>query len=253
VTILVLALFTQAQSALHSQTIEYRQDSTILEGYLAYDDAFTGKRPAVLVVHEWMGITPYEKGRAEQLAAMGYVALAADIYGKGVRPSTREEAGRVSNLYRSHRDLLRKRVQAGLDVLRLSEWTDPRRIAAIGYCFGGTAVLELARSGADIAGAVTFHGVLDTPTPADARNIKAKILVLAGGDDPMVPPAQRLAFEDEMRKAHVDWQMNIYGGAVHSFTNPASGNNPSTGAAYNERADRRSWAAMKLFFAEIFG
>src|SRR5208283_4949098 len=101
------------------------------------------------------------------------------------------------------------------------------------------------RSGADIAGTVTFHGVLDTPTPADARNIKAKILVLAGGDDPMVPPAQRLAFEDEMRKAHVDWQMNIYGGAVHSFTNPASGNNPSTGAAYNERADRRSWEAMK--------
>jgi len=249
---LVLATLTAAQAALHTQTVEYTQDSTVMEGYLAYDDSFAGKRPGVLVVHEWMGITPYERGRAEQLASMGYVAFAADIYGKGVRPSTSQEAGRISGIFRSNRDLLRKRAQAGLAVLLGSGWTDPRRVAAIGYCFGGTTVLELARSGADIAGVVTFHGVLDTPTPADARNIKARVLVLAGGDDPFVPPAQRQAFEDEMRKAGVDWQMNLYGGAVHSFTNPASGNNPSTGAAYNEKADRRSWEAMKLFFTEIF-
>jgi dienelactone hydrolase len=251
-TILVLAVFAPVQAAVRTQTVEYRQDSTVLEGYLAYDDALTGKRPGVLVVHEWMGITPYEKGRVEQLAAMGYVAFAADIYGKAKRPSTREEAGRVSAIYRSNRDLLRKRAQAGLDALRHLERTDASRIAAIGYCFGGTTVLELARSGASITGVVSFHGGLDTPDHGDARNIKAKVLVLTGADDPHVPPAQRQAFEEEMRKAGVDWQMNIYGGAVHSFTNPASGNDPSTGAAYNERADRRSWEAMRVFFGEIF-
>ncbi len=252
-TILVLlAANASVQAAVHTQTVEYRQDSTVLEGYLAYDDALTGKRPGVLVVHEWKGITSYERGRVEQLAAMGYVAFAADIYGKGVRPSTSEEAGRISGIYRSNRDLLRKRVQAGLDALRASERTDPARIAAIGYCFGGTTVLELARSGANIAGIASFHGVLDSPNPGDARNIRAKVLVLTGADDPFVPPAQRQTFEKEMGQAGVDWEMNIYGGAVHSFTNPASGNDPSKGIAYNEKADRRSWEAMKQFFGEIF-
>jgi len=239
-------------AAVHTETVEYKQGSTVLEGYLAYDDALAGKRPAVLVVHEWKGITSYEKRTAEQLAALGYVAFAADIYGKGVRPVTNEEAAKVSGMYRSDRALLRQRVLAGLDVLKGIGRTDGRRIAAIGYCFGGTTVLELARSGADVLGVVTFHGVLDTPSPGDAKNIKGKVLVLTGGDDPFVPEAQRVAFQDEMEKAGVDWQMVLYGHAVHSFTNPASGGNPSAGIAYNEKADKRSWEVMKLFFDEIF-
>ena len=250
--LLILLAAAPVAAAVHTETVEYKQDSAVLEGYLAYDEAAAGRRPGVLVVHEWKGITAYEKKRAEQLAALGYVAFVADIYGKGVRPATNEEAGKVSGVYRSNRGLLRSRALAGLDVLKGFGRTDAGRIAAIGYCFGGTTVLELARSGADISGVVTFHGVLDTPNPGDAKNIKGKVLVLAGADDPFVPEAQRVAFQDEMEKAGVDWQMVLYGGAVHSFTNPASGNNPSNGAAYNEKADKRSWEAMRLFFNEIF-
>jgi dienelactone hydrolase len=249
---LVLLMAAPAAAAVHTETIEYRQDAAVLEGYLAYDDAVAGRRPGVLVVHEWKGITGYERKRVEQLAAMGYVAFAADIYGKGVRPAATEEAGKVSGMYRSNRGLLRMRARAGLDVLKRFDRTDSGRVAAIGYCFGGTTVLELARSGADLSGVASFHGVLDTPTPADAKNIKGKVLILTGADDPFVPPAQRIAFQEEMEKAGVDWQMIVYGGAVHSFTNPASGDDPSKGAAYNEKADRRSWEAMRLFFNEIF-
>jgi dienelactone hydrolase len=158
----------------------------------------------------------------------------------------------VAGKYKNDRALMRARVQAGLDALAGSELCDPRKVAAIGYCFGGTSVLELARSGADIAGVVSFHGGLDTPTPADAKNIKAKVLVLHGGDDPHVPRKDVEAFKNEMSAAGVDWQLVIYGGAVHAFTNPAAGNDKSRGAAYNADADRRSWEAMRAFFAEIF-
>jgi dienelactone hydrolase len=243
---------TDAQAALRTQVVEYKQGDTVLEGYLAYDDTFTGKRPGVLVVHTWTGVGPYVKGRAEQLAKMGYVAFAADIYGKGVRPKAPDASGAEAAKYRSNRPLLRDRAQAGLDVLRQQPMTDPKRIAAIGYCFGGGAVLELARSGADIAGAVSFHGNLDTPNPDDAENIKSKVLVLHGADDPYVPHEQVQAFEKEMREANVDWQLVSYGGAVHSFTELEAGNDPSKGAAYNMKADRRSWEDMKQFFAEIF-
>jgi dienelactone hydrolase len=253
-TILVALVCTSmAQAVVRTATVEYKDGQTVLEGYLAYDDAAEGKRPGVLVVHEWNGLGPYVQKRAEQLAALGYVAFAADIYGKGVRPQTPDEAAKVASLYRNNRPLLRERARAGLEALRRDEHVDPRKLAAIGYCFGGTTVLELARSGADVAGVVSFHGGLDTPDPADARNIKGKVLALHGGDDPHVPPAQVAAFEDEMRKAGVDWQLCIYGGAVHSFTNPASGSDPSKGVAYNEKADRRSWQAMRAFFDEIFG
>jgi len=242
-----------SQAKLRTRDVDYKQGDTVLQGYLAYDDGVMGKRPGVLVVHEWNGLGPYVKGRADQLAALGYVAFAADIYGKGVRPQTPEESAKVAAIYRNDRGLLRARVNAGLDTIRGLDLVDPKRIVAIGYCFGGTTVLELARSGADVAGVVSFHGGLATPNPGDAKNIKCKVLALTGGDDPSVPPAQVEAFEQEMRQAGVDWQVNIYGGAVHSFTNPASGNDPSRGAAYNEKADKRSWQAMRLFFDEIFG
>ena len=218
---------------------------------LAWDDAVQGKRPGVLIVHEWTGVGDYVQMRARKLAEMGYVAFAADIYGKGVRPKTPQEAAAQAGNYKKDRKLMRARVLAGLEVLRKNPLCDPKRIAAIGYCFGGTCVLELARSGADIAGVVSFHGGLDTPTPEDAKNIKCKVLVLHGGDDPHVPRKDVEAFEDEMRAGGVDWQLVVYGGAVHSFTNPAAGNDKSKGAAYDARADRRSWEAMKAFFAEI--
>jgi dienelactone hydrolase len=235
-----------------SRTVEYKEGDTVLEGLSVYDNAIPGKRPGVLVVHQWKGLGAYEKKRAEMLAGLGYNVFAVDIYGKGVRPQTMSEAGAQAGKFRNHRPLLRARVRAGLDVLAAHELTDPKRIAAIGYCFGGTTVLELARSGADIAGVVSFHGGLSSPTPADARNIKAKVLALHGADDPNVPPNEVAAFEEEMRQGGVDWQLVAYGGAVHAFTDWDAGNDNSRGVAYNERADRRSWEAMKQFFAEIF-
>jgi dienelactone hydrolase len=241
-----------AEAGVVGQAVEYREGGTVLEGFLAFDDAAAGKRPGVLVVHEWMGLNDYAKRRARELAGLGYVAFAADIYGKGVRPGDAKEAGAFAGKYKADRKLLRARVQAGLDVLRGQTLVDSTRLAAIGYCFGGTTVLELARSGAQLSGVVSFHGGLDTPTPEEAKNIRTRVLVLHGGDDPYVPPEQVQAFWDEMRKARVDYQLVAYGGAVHSFTNPEAGNDPSKGAAYNETADRRSWQAMKVFFGEIF-
>jgi len=241
-----------AQAKIVTQTVEYQQGDTTLEGYLAFDDSITGKRPGVLVVHQWMGLTDYEKHRAEQLAQLGYVAFCADIYGKGVRPKDTGEAGPLAGKYKGDRALLRARVNAALDVLEKNQLVDSKRVAAIGYCFGGTTVIELARSGADIAGVVSFHGGLDSPTPADGKNIKSKVLVCHGADDPFVKPSDLAAFEDEMRQANVDWTLIKFGGAVHSFTQPMAGNDNSKGAAYNEKADKRSWEAMKAFFAEIF-
>ena len=234
------------------RTLEYKDDGTALEGYLGFDDAVKGKRPGVLVIHDWMGVGPYVEKRVRQLAELGYVALAADIYGKGVRPANMEDAANLATRYKADRALMRSRARAGLKALQDFTGVDTKRLAAIGYCFGGTAVLELARSGAGMAGFVSFHGGLQTPTPDDARNIRGKILALHGADDPLVPTDEVLAFEEEMRKGRVDWHMVIYGDAVHSFTNPAAGDDPSRGAAYNGKADKRSWEAMKSFFQEIF-
>ena len=246
----VFAGISPARAGVKSEVVEYRQGDVVLEGYLAYDDSFKGKRPGVVVAHEWFGQTSYERKRAEQLARLGYVAFAIDMYGKGVRAKDGKEAAALAGKYMGDRKLMRARAAAGLDVLRSRPEVDPTRLAAIGYCFGGTTVLELARSGADLAAVVSFHGGLSTPTPDDARNIKAKVLALHGADDPLVPMQQVVAFQEEMRKGKVDWEFISYGGAVHRFSNPAAGNDPSTGLAYNERADRRSWEAMKVFFAE---
>ncbi len=248
---LLLACTISAQAKLVTKFVEYKQGETTLEGYVVYDDATAGKRPGVLVVHQWMGLTDYEKHRAEQLAELGYVAFCADIYGKGIHPKDTKEAGAEATKYKTDRALLRLRVNAGLDELKKNELVDTERVAAIGYCFGGTTVIELARSGANIAGIVSFHGGLDSPTPADGKNIKCKVLVCHGADDPYVPAKDLAAFEDEMRSANVDWTLIKFGGAVHSFTQPMAGNDNSKGAAYNERADRRSWAAMKMFFSGL--
>lgn len=242
-----------AEAAVVGRPVEYRNGETVLEGYLAYDDAVEGKRPGVLVVHEWKGLNDYAKGRAEQLARLGYAAFAADMYGKGVYAKDHEEAGRLSGAHRNNRHLMRERVHAALETLLAQPQTDPARIGAIGYCFGGMAVLELARSGADVKGVVSFHGGLDAPVPAAPGAVKAKMLVLHGAGDPHIPQEQVAAFEKEMKEAGVDYRVVQYPGAVHSFTVPEAGDDPSKGAAYNAAADRKSWEEMKRFFAELFG
>jgi len=250
--LLCLGVSNFSIAAIRTETVEYKEGNTVLEGFLAYDDAISAVRPGILVVHDWMGISEQTKRRAVMLAEMGYVAFAADIFGKGARPTNSKEASEQAAKYKGDRALMRSRVTAGLEQLRKSMYVNPAKIAAIGYCFGGTTALELARSGADISGVVSFHGGLDMPNPEDTKNIKARILICHGADDPNVPPEQVADFQNQLRQAKVDWQFIAYGGAVHSFTNPDAGNDPSKGVAYNADADRRSWEAMKEFFGEIF-
>jgi len=198
-----------------------------------------------------MGQTEYEQRRCKQLAELGYVAFALDIYGKGVRPANPQEAGKQAGTYKNDRALYRRRLGLGLDQLR-AQGVDEKKIAAIGYCFGGTGVLELARSGAEVSGVVSFHGGLDSPTPEDGKNIRAKLLICHGADDPFVRVKDIDAMKKELNDAKADWQMISYSGAVHAFTQPMAGNDNSRGAAYNKSADQRSWIAMRSFFDEIF-
>jgi dienelactone hydrolase len=250
---LLVSLVTASHAALVEKTVTYQQDGATLEGFHVYDDAVTGKRPAVLVIHQWTGLSESEKRRSRMLAEMGYNVFAADIYGQGIRPQP-PESGKEAGKFKGDRKLYRARLTAALDLLKADERTNPEKIAAIGYCFGGTGVLELARSGTDIAGVVSFHGGLDAAPgmTAEAGKIPAKILVLHGAVDPYVPAEQVAAFQKEMTDAKADWEMVSYGGAVHSFTHPEAGDDPSKGAAYHESADRRSWVAMQSFFAELF-
>jgi dienelactone hydrolase len=241
------------QADIKTEIVEYTDGDVVLEGFVAWDDAKPGQTvPGVLVVHQWMGLTDYEQSRCRQLAELGYVAFALDIYGKGIRPANPQDAAKQAGVYKSDRKLYRQRLNLGLEQLKQRPGVAKNRLAAIGYCFGGTGVLELARSGAELSGVVSFHGGLDSPEPSAGRSIKCSILVCHGSDDPFVPAKDIEAFKAELNAAKVDWQMDIYSGAVHSFTQPMAGNDNSRGAAYNEKADKRSWAAMKLFFAEVF-
>jgi dienelactone hydrolase len=235
-----------AMAGVQTRAVEYRDGEVVLEGVLAWDDAVEGPRPGVVVIHAWTGLGDYEQRRARELADLGYAALAIDMYGKDVRPQGREEAGALSGRFKADRGLMRSRARAGLDALAAEAICAGQPMAAIGYCFGGTVALELARSGAPLAGTVSIHGNLDTPNPEDAAQIQGPVLVLHGGDDPVVPPAEVLAFQEEMRAAGVDWQFTAYGGAVHAFSDP------SRGAAYHPAADRRSWQSLKNFLEEIF-
>jgi dienelactone hydrolase len=253
VSLTALLLFAAAgRAAIHTETVTYKSDDTVCEGYLAYDDAKPGKRPGVLVIHEWLGLNDYAKKRAEMLAGLGYVAFACDMYGKDVRGKAPEDGPKLSAPLKENRTLMRARATAGLAVLRAQDKVDQTKIAAIGYCFGGTSALELARSGANVRGVVAFHAGLSTSQPAEPGQVKAKILACHGGADPHVPPAEVQAFQDEMHKAGVDYQLNTYGNAVHSFTN-WSANDRAHGVDYDAEADKRSWQEMKDFFAEVFG
>jgi dienelactone hydrolase len=250
-TLLALLLVpAPGRAEVKTETVEYKQGDTVLQGWLAYDTTLKGPRPAVLLVHDWFGCTDHQKVQVEKLAALGYVALAADIYGKGVRPANSQEAGAEATKYYKDRALLRARARAGLDFLAARPQADPARMAVTGYCFGGAGALELARSGAPLRAVVTFHGSLASASPEDAKNIKASVLVLHGADDPFIKQEEVKGFMDEMRAAGLDWQVVQYSGAVHSFTDERSGADNSKGAAYNATADRRSWQAMKDFLAE---
>lgn len=248
-----LLQFSTAFGEIKSKVVEYRDGDTVLEAYVVWDSARVNKpAPGVLVVHQWLGLTDYEKRRCRQLAEMGYVAFALDIFGKEVRPANNQEAGKTADIYKNDRELYRRRLNLGLEQLSAQPGVDSNKLAAIGYCFGGTGVLELARSGAKLAGGVSFHGGLDSPTPADGKNIAAKLLICHGADDPFVPAQDIAAMRAELDEAQVDWQMIYYSGAVHSFTQPMAGNDNSQGAAYNASADKRSWLAMQTFFNELF-
>jgi dienelactone hydrolase len=237
--------------ALKTQTLTYRHGPTALEGYLAYDDARPGPRPAVLIAPEWYGHNDYVRSRAEQIAGLGYVGFAVDMYGKGVLAKDDAEAGKLATPLFNDRDLVRDRIKAALDTVRLQPMVDGLRVAAMGYCLGGLVVLELARSGADVKGVASFHGILATPKPALGA-VPAKVLVFHGHDDPFVPPQQVAEFQAEMTRANIDWQVITYGGTAHNFT-VATAHSPATGQVYNRQADARSFATLKLFLTEWFG
>ena len=247
----LLLAATTAFAEVQFTTVEYPAGDTTCEGVFVTDSLLMNRGPAVLIAHQWKGLSDYEKKRAEMLVKLGYRVFCADVYGKGVRAANPQDASQLAGKYKGDRPLLRERINAALNTLKQQPGVNTNRIAAIGYCFGGTTVLELARSGAELKGVVSFHGGLGSPTPADAQNIKSKVLVLHGADDQFVPAEELAGFEKEMRDAKVDWQLVSYGGAVHSFTDWNAGNDHSKGAAYNEKADQRSWEAMKTFFAEV--
>ncbi|MGQ0633392.1 MAG: dienelactone hydrolase family protein [Planctomycetaceae bacterium] len=253
--ILGLLTFSLSASYLHaevkSKTIPYKHGDLEFEGYLAWDDAVSGKRPGVLVVHEWWGLNDYARRRADQLAKLGYVAFALDMYGKGVLVSHPNEAGQMAGKVRANVKDWRDRALAGLNVLKSQEQCDSTRLAAMGYCFGGSTVLQLAYTGADVKGVVTFHGALTPPTEEETKQIKAKILVCHGADDSFIPEETIDKFRHALNQGKADWTMVYYSGARHSFTDPDADSHGVDGLKYNKRADERSWHHMRDFFGEV--
>ena len=237
--------------AIATEAIEYCEGGTVLRGQLARDDTLAGPRPGVLIAHTWAGCGSFERGRAAAVAGLGYVALAADLYGGGIVGASAEENARRMGELLADRALLLRRMAAALQWLKALECVDPARTAAIGYCFGGLCVLDLARSGAEFRAAVSFHGLLDPPHGLAAEQVRARVLVLHGWDDPMVKPESVRALADELTLAGADWQIHAYGRTVHAFTNPAA-DNPALGTLYDARADRRSWASMRRFLGDSF-
>ncbi|MES2195687.1 MAG: dienelactone hydrolase family protein [Pseudomonadota bacterium] len=236
---------------MQTQDIDYRAD-TAMRGYLAFDEASARQRPGVLVFHEGLGLGEFAMARARMLAELGYVAFAADMFGDRRQARNLQEVAKWVGDLRNAPETLRARGRAALATLAAMPQVDAGRMAAIGFCFGGSVVLELARDGADLAAAVSFHGVLTTRMPAVPGGVKASVLVLTGADDPLAPPDQVAAFEAEMRAAQVpDWQLISYGNTLHGFTNSAADGSMLRTALYSARADRRSWASMRGLFDEV--
>ncbi len=237
--------------AIVSNTVVYLDGDVVLEAFFAFDDASSDRRPAVLINHTWAGRDDFVAEKAKKLAALGYVGFAVDMYGKGVLGTGPDECMELMQPFMADRAMLQQRMKAALAAVKLMPWVDENKIASIGFCFGGLCALDLARTGADIKGAVSFHGLLTPPDNIQGNAVKAKILALHGHDDPLGPPEQVLAFEREMSDAGADWQLHIYGNTMHAFTNPLV-NDHDSGKVYKPDADRRSWVAMQNFLTEIF-
>ena len=238
--------------AIQSKSIDYMDGDTELQGYLAWDDAIEGKRPGVMIGHAWAGRSEFENNKAEELAKLGYVGFAIDNFGKGILGTSTEENSALIQPFLEDRGMLQGRMQTALDVLKGQDEVDASRVAAIGFCFGGLCVLDLARSAADVNGVVSFHGLFGSPGNTVDNKVKAKILALHGWDDPMATPDQVVSLAEELSGMGADWQLHGYGNTMHAFTNP-NANDPDFGTVYSPDADRRSWKAMQNFLSEIFG
>jgi dienelactone hydrolase len=241
-----------ARAEVKTKTVAYEHDGVKLKGYLAWDDAAKGKRPGVLVVHEWWGLNDHARHSARRLARLGYVAFAPDMYGEGKTTKHPKEAGQMAMAVRKNVKAWRGRAAAGLKVLTDQENVDAKKLAAIGYCFGGSTALQLAYTGADLAAVVTFHGAPVVPDEDEAKAVKAKLLVCHGADDPFIQEANMQKLRSALGAAKVDYEVIYYGGAQHSFTVPGVDKVGVKGLAYDEKADRRSWQAMKNLFREVF-
>lgn len=257
VAMLCLGCFavTSAQAAIQGKEVAYQADGVTLKGYVAYDDAFTGKRPAILVVHEWWGHNDYARKRADMLAALGYTALAVDMYGDGKQAHHPDDAGKFATEVSKNMPMAKARFEAGMNLLRKEATVDPDEMAAIGYCFGGGVVLNMARMGEDLKGVASFHGTLGTSIQVQPGKIKARIVSFSGEADPMIDAASVAAFKREMDAAKADYRVVTYPGAQHAFTNPAAdelGKEFKLPLSYNEAADEDSWQQATAFLKEIF-
>ena len=244
-----LAMHSAAQAAVTSKSVEYNDNGQFYEGLLVTPQGPAENRPLVLMVHNWMGVTAETRKQAERFAELGYVVFAADISGKGIRPQAAKTAGAQATTYKSDRALFRQHLNLALKTALQQPGIDSAKVAVVGYCFGGTGALELARSGAELQAVVSFHGGLDSPTPADGKNITGQVLALHGADDPYVPANDLAAFEAEMQTNNVGYELVQYPGAVHSFTDIGAGNDNSKGAAYNAAADQQSFEAARKLLA----
>lgn len=236
---------------MQTRVIEYSQDGETFEGYLAWDDSVAGPRPGVVVSHAWGGAGEFEQERARDLAGLGYAGFALDLYGKGIRGSNPEENAKLMQPFLGDRPLLQSRMHRAVEVIREQEEVDASKVAAMGYCFGGLCVLDLARTGADVLGVASFHGIFAPPGNTSGTQISAKVLALHGWGDPLAPPEQVVALAEELTEAGADWQIHGFGNTLHAFTNPQA-KDPDNGFQYSESATQRSWKMLEDFLAEIF-
>jgi dienelactone hydrolase len=238
--------------SIQTRLIEYEHEDKVLEGKLAWDSSIDGPMPGVMVCHAWGGRSEFENDRAEELAKFGYAGFALDLYGKGVLGSGPDENAVLMQPFLDDRAMLQERLLSSLQVMRGQPEVDASRTAAIGYCFGGLCVLDIARTGEDLGGVVSLHGLFAAPGNTSGNSIKAKVLALHGWNDPMAPPDAVFALAEELTSMGADWQLHGYGNTMHAFTNPQA-NNPDFGTVYSASADRRSWTAVRNFLAELFG
>lgn len=252
VTLACLSMAGTAFGAVKGEDVSYEGDGITMKGYLAYDDAAEGKRPGILVVHEWWGHNQHARNAADKLAAAGYTALAVDMYGDGKTADHPEDAGKFAAAVMGNLESMKARFNAAEEFLKSQPTVDSGKIGAIGYCFGGGVILNMARQGADLKAVVSFHGSLATSAPATAGSVKGKVLVCTGGADPFVPEAAVNTFKKEFDAAGADYDVIVYDGVKHSFTNPDADSHGMEALAYNKEAAEASWESMLNLFNEVF-